>query len=84
MKKKKERKWDHINPISSIRNLLGEACNIPVIAVKRSDGANTQYDSSIDTYLISLLVQEYLHEMKTHFVDVMRNWTVPDLHGILN
>ena len=59
---KKRKKWEFIDPISSIQNLFGEEHYIPVKIVKSF--FYIQYESDGDVYFKALWVEKYFEEMK--------------------
>ena len=65
--KKKERIQEFIDPISSIRNLLGEERHIRGKSIKSSDGTYIQYDNDGDIYFKTLSIENILRKLKQFF-----------------
>lgn len=70
--KKKERIQKFIDPISSIRNLLGEERHIRGKSIESSDGTYIQYDNDGDIYFKILSIEEYLEKIETIFFDIIQ------------
>ena len=70
--KKKERMQEFIDPISSIRNLLGEERHIRGKSIESSDGTYIQYDNDGDIYFKILSIEEYLEKIETIFFYIIQ------------
>ena len=70
--KKKERIQEFIDPISSIRNLLGEERHIWGKSIESSDGTYIQYDNDGDIYFKTLSIEEYLEKIQEIFFDIIQ------------
>ena len=62
--RKKERKLEFIDPISSNLNLLSGDRSIPTKTIESFDGTYMQYDSYYNTYFKILLTKNILRKWK--------------------